>query len=204
MAGVWRAAESLLTLRRQLNAAYPNRSKASDGLIGDDAHAEDKTSDHNPDSNGVVAALDVTHDPSKGLDIAVLSEALRTARDYRIKYVIANKKIFGPFSNWQWQNYIGDNPHEKHMHVSVNRVIYDDAREWNINAGGNMNGVTKEELTQVYKDMDKTNKSNAKLIDDLYKRLDQANKDIATLRKEHNSEDLFRRFVEATEKLANK
>ncbi|HKV33547.1 MAG TPA: hypothetical protein VJP89_04485, partial [Pyrinomonadaceae bacterium] len=59
----WRVAKSLLRLREQINELAPNRSKASDGTIGDAAHASRK-SDHNPwvkdGSIGVVTAMDIT------------------------------------------------------------------------------------------------------------------------------------------------
>jgi len=35
----WRLARSLEPLRNEVNAAAPNRSKASDGTIGDTAHS---------------------------------------------------------------------------------------------------------------------------------------------------------------------
>src|SRR4051794_9209283 len=58
----FRLAKALETLRSQVNAAHPTRRKASDGWIGDTAHSARK-SDHNPNSAGVVCALDMTHDP---------------------------------------------------------------------------------------------------------------------------------------------
>lgn len=130
MAGSWRLAESLDTLRRQINEAYPRRNKASDGTIGDAAHAAG-VSDHNPDKNGVVSALDITHDPEHGLDIAQLAETLRNSQDARIKYVIANKRVFVSPS-WVWWPYSGDDPHENHLHISVNQSNYDDASEWRL------------------------------------------------------------------------
>ena len=42
----WRVARSLDVLLGQLNALAPERSKASDGSIGDAAHAS-RSSDHN-------------------------------------------------------------------------------------------------------------------------------------------------------------
>src|SRR5688500_3284745 len=65
----WRVAKSLLTLRDEVNQAAPQRSKASDGTIGDAAHCR-RQSDHNPwvrDGNiGVVTAMDITDDPTHG------------------------------------------------------------------------------------------------------------------------------------------
>lgn len=132
----WRVAKSLEQLRSQMNALYPKRSKASDGSIGDEHHAS-RASDHNPwvrdRSMGIVTAIDITHDPQGGVDIATLAEQLRTQRDSRIKYVIANGHIFSSHKlAWQWRPYTGTNPHRAHLHISVHssKAHYDDAREW--------------------------------------------------------------------------
>lgn len=141
---MWRLAESLVVLRNQLNAAYPNRSRASDGGIGDAAHqAQGSASDHNPwfkDGNGVgvVTAFDFTHDPDNGVDIDKLSDILTSSRDPRIKYLVANGLILIPFQQpwaseygWHWQDYEGD-PHVSHLHISVNTNDYDNTNPWNI------------------------------------------------------------------------
>lgn len=115
----WRVAQSLLVLRDQVDAMYPARSRSSDGTIGDAAHAG-TTSDHNPDSGGVVRAMDLTHDPAHGADMGRLAEALRVSRDPRIKYVIFSRRIFSATASpWTWRTYTGSNPHDHHMHVSV-------------------------------------------------------------------------------------
>lgn len=74
-----RLANSLTRLRDQVNAAFPNRNKASDGWIGDASHAA-SASDHNPNSQGVVSALDLTNDPANGFDVHALAERLRVSR----------------------------------------------------------------------------------------------------------------------------
>lgn len=132
----WRMAKSLDVLLSQLNASRPDRSKASDGGIGDPAHAA-RASDHNPwYGPGIVTARDFTHDPDHGVDIAALAEELRTCRDGRIKYVICNRRIMagagGP-SPWTWRPYSGTNPHTKHLHLSVvASPACDDARPWQL------------------------------------------------------------------------
>lgn len=117
----WRLAKSLEALRKQVNEAAPNRSTASDGTIGDQAHKARK-SDHNPDKHGIVRALDLTHDPRNGVDGHRLAEAIVASRDPRVKYVIWNRRIAsgskGPDA-WKWRPYSGTNPHDKHVHVSV-------------------------------------------------------------------------------------
>lgn len=125
----WRLSKSQSTLRTQINNQWPNRSKASDGTIGDAAHAS-RVSDHNPNAAGVVTAFDITHDPAHGVDIGVLFNNLMG--DNRIKYLIWNRRIWYPGSGWK--NYTGINPHTKHGHVSVSAdaAKYDDDRNWSI------------------------------------------------------------------------
>lgn len=122
-----RVAPSVLTLRDQLNRLAPGRSKESDGFIGNAAH-QARPSDHNPEwrsgSYWWVTAGDFTHDPAGGLDCQELAIALAEARDPRVKYAIWNRGIMagrlGP-KPWQWRKYEGDNPHVKHLHLSVVR-----------------------------------------------------------------------------------
>jgi peptidoglycan hydrolase-like protein with peptidoglycan-binding domain len=129
-----RRAKSLDKLLEQVNAAAPGRSKLSDGWIGDAAHAASK-SDHNPNSAGVVQAIDITHDPRGGLDSYALAQALVNGRDARVKYIISNGRIVsgagGP-SPWVWRAYGGTNKHDHHVHVSVvdTAAQYDDVKPW--------------------------------------------------------------------------
>lgn len=137
---MWRVAKSLEVLRHQLNDRYPNRSKASDGGIGDARHQNNPTSDHNPfirDKNGIgiVRARDFTDDPKNGLDCQKLAEALVASRDPRIKYIIWNRQICSSkVSPWKWRPYKGANPHTKHLHLSVDarQSLFDDEMEWKI------------------------------------------------------------------------
>lgn len=127
----WRLAKSLETLRAQINAAAPHRSKVSDGTIGDVAHRNRK-SDHNPLPNGAVLALDITHDPGGGCDANSIAESLKASGDRRIKYLIWNKRIWNPSVNPEWRRYSGANPHTMHVHISVKQTasLYDDPGEW--------------------------------------------------------------------------
>ncbi len=130
----WRVAKSLLTLRKQVDEMAPNRDKSSDGTIGDPAH-QARNSDHNPNAYGVVTAMDITNDLAHGVDSGSLAEMLRISEDKRIKYVIANRRIFSSTkSPWQWRPYNGTNAHTKHVHVSVvgDEAVYDDTQEWSI------------------------------------------------------------------------
>lgn len=128
----WSLAGSLVQLRREVDDAFPGRSTASDGTLGDAAHAA-RQSDHNPDERRVVRAWDCTRDVVGGLDVAeTLAEWLRSRRDRRVKYVIFRRRIFSSeISPWVWRPYDGVNPHEHHVHISVQPYpVGDDGRPW--------------------------------------------------------------------------
>lgn len=134
----WRLAESLDQLRDQINTAWPGRSKTSDGTIGDAAHAT-RASDHNPDENGVVRAIDLTEDLTVGLSMNAVAEEIRLSRDPRVKYVIHEGRMFSSYATstrkaWEWGPYSGTNSHKTHMHVSTvsTPTLYDDRRPWQI------------------------------------------------------------------------
>lgn len=119
----WRVARSLDVLLKQINKKWPDRSTASDGSIGDTAHSS-RTSDHNPNTRGVVCARDFTHDPKNGPDARKLAEQLVASRDERIKYIISNGEIVNGTgapnrAPWKWRPYTGVNAHRHHMHISV-------------------------------------------------------------------------------------
>lgn len=138
----WRVAKSLLTLRDQVDDAWPNRNRASDGTIGDTDH-QSRVSDHNPHcsapSDPTVTAIDLTHDPKAGLDAGAITEALRESKDGRIKYVIYNYRIFSSYTSstgrqaWQWGPYSGPNAHTLHFHLSVHcQANKDSTKPWAI------------------------------------------------------------------------
>lgn len=141
----WRVAKSLLVLREQVNEKAPGRNKANDGTIGDAAHST-RDSDHNPwvedpqDANqGVVTAMDITNDPGGGCDVAQLVKVIHGSRDERVKYIIwnrliANSSAIGGHASWTWRPYGGENPHTKHVHISVKPIqaLFDDTSPWEI------------------------------------------------------------------------
>lgn len=134
----WRLARSIALLRHEVDVEWPNRSKASDGTLGDADHAS-RLSDHNPDSQGRVCAIDITHDPAHGCDAGELAEHFRrlgSVGDCRPKYVIWNRRIASPSSAWEWRAYDGSNPHTKHVHLSVTQSCADDTGTWGIREMG--------------------------------------------------------------------
>lgn len=133
-----RIAKSLDVLRKQINEAYPGRSKKADGWIGDAAHSA-RQSEHNPDANGVVRALDITHDPAKGVYIRQITDALIASRDPRILYIIRDGQIARSYPRsgtklWTFGPYGGSNPHTAHFHVSVvgDPKLYDKTALWSL------------------------------------------------------------------------
>jgi hypothetical protein len=130
----WRLARSLVTLRVEVNQRWPNRSKVSDGTVGDAEHST-RASDHNPNSAGVVRALDITAD---GIDAGWYAEHLRmlgagghpALRGYG--YVIFDGRTAGATNAWRWKPYTGPSKHTHHIHVSVGRdpAQYDSTAPW--------------------------------------------------------------------------
>jgi len=145
-----RLAESLVVLRDQVNAAWPNRNTASDGWIGDPAH-QATPSDHNPNAQGVVCALDITNDPA-GPTAQHLFDAILSAPQVDCKYIIANSQIASRARGWTVRTYTGD-PHTSHIHVSVGvgpdgqsaPGTYDDPTPWYINPPGSTPVTTTED-----------------------------------------------------------
>lgn len=123
-------ASSLSALRAEVNKRWPNRSKVSDGWIGDASHQARK-SDHNPDwtapgrRRGVVRALDIT---TEGVDVDLLLK--HTTNDSRVAYVIYNRRIYQHSTGWQPYN--GSNPHTNHVHVSIAHLnsAENDVKAW--------------------------------------------------------------------------
>jgi hypothetical protein len=134
----WRLAKALGQLRAELNPAFPGRSTVSDGAIGDADHSS-RTSDHNPNDEGVVCAIDITHDIKSGCTGDRLAAALIKGKDARIKYIIWNRRMIRSYPAhgkpaWTWQPYDGANAHKHHLHISVakDKKLYDSTEEWNL------------------------------------------------------------------------
>ena len=117
---------SLAILRDELNTKYPNRDKTSDGWIGDAAHRTRK-SDHNPDADGSVNALDIDKD---GIDVPLLLDKLK--QHPSVNYFIYNRQIYSRSHNFVPRKYSGSNPHTSHIHVSIYHTASaeNDNRSW--------------------------------------------------------------------------
>ena len=125
----WYLAPSLAKLRAEVNDRWPNRSKASDGTIGDRAHSARK-SDHNPNARGSVNAIDIT---AKGINPNTLIYAAQ--RHPAVRYIIFDRQIMNrDIGAFKPRPYRGANPHTKHVHISLyqRRSAEVDTRSWGI------------------------------------------------------------------------
>ena len=122
---VKKATPAAIAVLRQATAIVPLRMKASDGLLPSNAHLmQSPTSDHNTDH-----AVDLTHDPKNGIDCAEIFEKLK--EDKRVKYLIFKGKIWSKEkSKLGNRRYTGSNPHNKHLHISINSTMGADTSPW--------------------------------------------------------------------------
>lgn len=133
----WRVAHSLQTLQGELNDAYPDRT-LPDWDIGDASH-QASASDHNPNPQGVVCAIDIR---DGGIDLREVANHLKVFNHKAVKFVIYSGEIWSKARNNEgWRNYFGSNPHNDHIHVSVgvgsegySTGPYDDTSTWGISS----------------------------------------------------------------------
>lgn len=122
-------APALDRLRSEVNAKWPDRSRASDGWIGDASHSS-RTSDHNPNSRGSVDAMDVT---ASGISTDALIAAAK--KHPSVRYIIFNRRIMNrDIGNFRSRPYSGSNPHTAHVHISLyqRRSAEDSTRSWGL------------------------------------------------------------------------
>lgn len=107
-----RLAECGVVLRTEINTRWPKRDHGSDGWIGDPAH-QARQSDHNPDSRGIVHAIDVDKD---GIDPNFLVR--QAIKHPSCQYVIYDRTIWSRSRNFKAAKYLGTDPHTSHVHIS--------------------------------------------------------------------------------------
>lgn len=137
-----RLSKSAVQLREQIDDSFPDRDRASDGWIGDTKHSSRK-SDHNPDAQGWVRAIDIDADlnRAKGTSIYLADQIREYAKSTgRITYIIHMGKICSRKSFWRWVKYTGINTHRHHIHVSFAQAADNDSSFFNIPMLGGSNG----------------------------------------------------------------
>ena len=117
-----KATPAAIAVLRQATALWPKRAKASDGLLPSAAHVhQNPNSDHN---SGF--AVDITHDPDKGIDCTIAYIDLRN--DPRVKYLIFQGRIWSKEKGDR--DYTGSNKHNKHLHISIKEGCGNDTSPW--------------------------------------------------------------------------
>jgi hypothetical protein len=122
-------------LRDQIDRRWPKRDRRSDGWIGDKAHqAAGRISDHNPDSEGIVYAIDIDENLGHGqarngrtaqhLADQLVAYAMSDLPGHaRIKYVVYENQIAsGTYRNtwWKWRG--KGYGHTQHIHISFTKA----------------------------------------------------------------------------------
>jgi hypothetical protein len=142
----WRECRATLTLLAELNEMVPDRDKASDGAIGDAAHAS-RTSQHNPDPRlgnpAVVRARD--YDSSRGKGLVVDDKVGRPLTACLVacgktghpalgpeSYVIFQRRIYSPRTGWKPVPYTGLSPHLEHVHLTASLTGFDSNRAFGL------------------------------------------------------------------------
>jgi hypothetical protein len=129
----WILTKGLQNLRAQVDAAFPDRSHASDGTIGDTAH-QAETSGHNPDDtpgsrpewngdpDGIpeVRAWDCTSDFGPGVDAQAVVDHIRALPGVAsvIRYMIYNRREYHERNGFAPTAYTGASAHTEHIHFS--------------------------------------------------------------------------------------
>lgn len=122
-----RLSHAAVQLREQVDDSFTSRDRTSDGWVGDTRHSA-RPSDHNPDAQGWVRAIDIDRDlsgrakPDLMPDLAdQLRMACKSGKEKRISYIIFDSRIASSKKGWAWRSYEGINKHNHHMHVSFTK-----------------------------------------------------------------------------------
>lgn len=178
-AASWVLVADLKSLFAEFDKLAPDRSRISDGTIGDAAHAA-TSSDHNPDETGntpfkdvdtinEVHAIDVTATLNKpGWDMQRCVDIIRKRHMYgldnRLQNIIYNRQIASRSWGWMWRPYTGVSAHIEHAHFSSRYGSGDtianpenDTRPWGLLAAdtslpqkvGTLSDFTTDDLRKI-------------------------------------------------------
>lgn len=122
----------LQNLRRQVNAAFPNRDHTSDGTIGDAAHQAEMSGhnpddtagsrpawDGDPDSTPEIRAWDMDSDLSMhGVDAQDVVDHIRALPNVAsvLRYMIYNRTMYHSRDGFAPTPYTGSSAHTEHVH----------------------------------------------------------------------------------------
>jgi len=140
-------------LREQFDDSFPERDRASDGWIADVRHMRAGKSDHIPDAQGWVRAIDIDADLSGRSKPEIMPDLADEIRKYaksdakkRIAYIIFNGRIASPILGWKWRKYTGANQHNHHAHISFTKKADDDGAFFQIPMLGGSSERIKENV----------------------------------------------------------
>jgi hypothetical protein len=127
-----RLSKSAIQLREQFDDTYADRDRSSDGWIGDTRHAA-RPSDHNPDAQGWVRAIDIDRDLSGKAKPDLMPDLVDQVRilcksgiEKRISYIIFDGFIYSAKFRFIKRKYTGANKHTKHAHFSFKKTADND------------------------------------------------------------------------------
>lgn len=152
----WRLNDALTRWRAAVDVRYPDRDKATDGTIGDPAHAA-RDSDHNPDPDGTVDAWDMDVDLNGAgkpyaADVEMLKRVFQAHPASR--YWIHDDEIAHRNSGWVRRPYDPDNPdrnkHRKHVHWNSNQATETSTAPWIIPEGDDVTPAESKKLSDTH------------------------------------------------------
>jgi len=124
--------KAAIQLREQFDDTYADRDRSSDGWIGDTRHAA-RPSDHNPDAQGWVRAIDIDRDLSGKAKPDLMPDLVDQIRllcksglEKRISYIIFDGFIYSSKFRFIKRKYTGANKHTKHAHFSFKKTADND------------------------------------------------------------------------------
>jgi hypothetical protein len=127
-----RLSKAAIQLREQFDDSYAGRDRSSDGWIGDTRHAA-RPSDHNPDAEGWVRAIDIDRDLSGKAKPDLMPDLIDQVRllcksgiEKRISYIIFDGFIYSAKFRFIKRKYTGANKHTKHAHFSFKKTADND------------------------------------------------------------------------------
>jgi hypothetical protein len=127
-----RLSKAAIQLREQFDDSYADRDRSSDGWIGDTRHAA-RPSDHNPDAQGWVRAIDIDRDLSGKAKPDLMPDLVDQVRllcksgvEKRISYIIFDGFIYSAKFRFIKRKYTGANKHTKHAHFSFKKTADND------------------------------------------------------------------------------
>jgi hypothetical protein len=135
--------KAAVQLREQIDDSFPDRSRLSDGWIADARHMRAGKSDHCPDDQGWVRAIDVSRGLFQGSEpdimgdlVDQLRQAGRSKRENRISYIIYDGFIYSSKFRFIKRKYTGANKHTKHAHFSFKKEADNDGSFYQVSMLG--------------------------------------------------------------------